>query len=186
MAAWEINRFITINGPDSIVELDDVATLTNKTLTAPTLNRSLLAVAREKWTVSTSAISVTAATAVPLDPYNVGTAAWIYTGNATNTWIPNFGHVSITSNDASINTLLAVGQSLTVAVAAYISNSAAFASQLKIDGQTAFTPNWQGALAPTSGNASSYDVYTYTIIKTAVSGVGTPTYVVYAARTRFA
>lgn len=182
MADWEKNRFITINGSDSIVELDDTAILTNKTLTAPALDRSLIAVAREKWTVSASAISVSAATAVALDPYTVGTSAWIYTGNATNTWVPNFGHASSTSNAASINTWLAVGQSLTVSVAAYISNSAAFASQLKIDGQTAFTPNWQGALAPTSGNASSYDVYTYTIIKTA----GTPTYVVYAARTRFA
>jgi len=185
MAAWEVNRFITINGADSIVELNDEAILTNKTLTAPIVNRSLLAVAREKWTVSSDAISTTSATAVALDPYTVGTSAWIYTGNATNTWVPNFGHLSSTSNEASINTWLAVGESLTVSVAAYISNSAAFASQLKIDGQTAFTPNWQGALAPTSGNASSYDVYTYTIIKTAISS-GTPTYVVYAARTRFA
>lgn len=182
MADWEKNRFITINGSDSIVELDDFATLTNKTLTAPALDRSLIAVAREKWTVSASAISVSAATAVGLNPYTAGTAAWIYTGNATNTWVPNFGHANLTDQTASINTWLTVGQSLTVSVAAYISNSAAFASQLKIDGQTAFTPNWQGALAPTSGNASSYDVYTYTIIKTA----GTPTYVVYAARTRFA
>ena len=57
MADWEKNRFITINGSDSIVELDDTATLTNKTLTAPALDRSLMAVAREKWTVSASAIS---------------------------------------------------------------------------------------------------------------------------------
>jgi len=182
MAAWEINRFIPINGPDSIVELDDVATLTNKTLTSPALNRPKLAVSIEEWTVVGSAISTSSATAVDLDPYTTNTAAWIYTGNATNTWVPNFGHASSTSNAASINTWLSVGESVTVSVAAYISNSAAYASQLKIDGQTAFTPNWQGALAPTSGNASSYDVYTYTIIKTAA----TPTYVVYAARTRFA
>ena len=182
MADWEKNRFITINGSDSIVELDDFATLTNKTLTVPALNRPKLAVSIEEWTVSASAISTSAATAVNLDPFTVKTSAWIYTGNATNTWVPNFGHASSTSNDASINTFLSVGESLTVSIAAYITNAAAYASTLKIDGQTAFTPLWQGALAPTSGNASSYDVYTYTIIKTAA----TPTYVVYAARTRFA
>jgi len=184
MAAWEVNRFITINGADTIVELDDEATLTNKILTAPAINRSALAVTREEWTVSSSAISTLSATAVNLDPFTTNTSAWIYTGNATNTWVPNFGHASSTSNAASINTWLNTGESLTVCVAAYISNSAAFASTMKIDGQTAFTPNWQGALAPTAGNASSYDVYTYTIIKTATTP--TPTYVVYAARTRFA
>ena len=181
MAAWEVNRFITINGSDSIVELDDQATLTNKTLTAPVLNRPKLAVSIEEWTVSASAISTSAGTSVNLSPYGTTTSAWLYTVGATNTWVPNFGHASSTSNAASINTWLSDGESLTVSVAAYISNSAAFASTMKIDGQTAFTPNWQGALAPTSGNASSYDVYTYTIIKTAAN-----TYVVYAARTRFA
>lgn len=181
MAAWEVNRFITINGSDSIVELDDQATLTNKTLTAPVLNRPKLAVSIEKWTVSASAISTSAGTGVNLSPYSTTTSAWLYTGNATNTWVPNFGHASSTSDASSINTILSTGESLTVSVAAYISNSAAFASDMKIDGQTAFTPNWQGALAPTSGNASSYDVYTYTIIKTAAN-----TYIVYAARTRFA
>ena len=182
MAAWEVNRFIAINGPDSIVELDETETLTNKTLTAPVINRSALAVTREEWTVSALAISTSSATAVDLDPFTTNTSAWIYTGNATNTWVPNFGHASSTSNAASINTWLNTGESLTLCVAAYITNTAAFASTMKIDGQTAFTPNWQGALAPTAGNASSYYVYTYTIIKTDA----TPTYVVYAARTRFA
>ena len=186
MAAWEVNRFITINGSDSIVELDDVATLTNKTLTVPALNRPKLAVSIEEWTVAAgTAISTSVGTVVNLDPFTANTSAWIYTGAATNTWVPNFGHVSSTSNGASINTFLSVGESLTVSIAANISTSAAFASQLSIDGQTAFTPLWQGALAPTSGNASSYDVYTYTIIKTALNS-GIPTYVVYAARTRFA
>ena len=182
MAAWEVNRFITINGSDSIVELDDQATLTNKTLTAPALNRPKLAVSIEEWTVNTStAISTSAGTPVNLSPYGTNTSAWLYTVGATNTWVPNFGHASSTSDTSSINTFLSTGESLTVSVAAYISNSAAFASTMQIDGQTPFTPNWQGALAPTSGNASSYDVYTYTIIKTAAN-----TYVVYAARTRFA
>lgn len=182
MAAWEVNRFVTVNGSDSIVELNETETLTNKTLTAPQINRGVVGVLKEEWTVSSSAISLSAATGVNLDPYTTGTAAWIYTGSATNSWVPNFGHASSTSNAASINTWLLEGESLTVSIAAYITSTAAYASTIKIDGQTAFTPNWQGALAPTSGNTSSYDVYTYTIVKTAAS----PTYVVFAARTRFA
>lgn len=176
------NQFITLGGTDTVVDLAATETLTNKTLTAPALNRAALAVAREEWTVSGSAISTSSATAVNLDPYTTNTSAWLYTGNATNSWVPNFGHSSSTSDPSSVNSWLGTNESVTVCVSAYITNAAAFASTMKIDGQTAFTPNWQGGLAPTSGNTSSYDVYTYTIIKTAA----TPTYVVYAARTRFA
>lgn len=176
------NQFITLGGTDTVVDLAATETLTNKTLTEPALNRAALAVAREEWAVSGSAISTSSATAVTLSPYTATASAWLYTGNATNSWVPNFGHESVTDDPSSINSWLSVGESVTVCVAAYITNAAAFASNMKIDGQTAFTPYWQGGLAPTSGNTSSYDVYTYTIIKTAA----TPTYVVYAARTRFA
>jgi hypothetical protein len=42
------------------------------------------------------------------------------------------------------------------------------------------TPKWQGGTAPTSGNASGVDAYTYTIIKTASA-----TFTVLAAQTQF-
>ena len=44
------------------------------------------------------------------------------------------------------------------------------------------TPKWQGGTAPSAGNASSIDVYVYTIIKTAA----TPTYTVLGSQTQFA
>lgn len=44
------------------------------------------------------------------------------------------------------------------------------------------TPEWQGGTAPSAGNASSIDVYVYTIIKTAA----TPTYTVFGSQTQFA
>ena len=50
---------------------------------------------------------------------------------------------------------------------------------IQVDG-VAVTPKWQGGTAPTSGNASSVDVYTYTCIKTAAA-----TWTVLAARTQF-
>jgi hypothetical protein len=43
------------------------------------------------------------------------------------------------------------------------------------------TPKWQGGTAPTSGNASSIDSYTYVIIKT-----GSAAFTVLASVTKFA
>ena len=43
------------------------------------------------------------------------------------------------------------------------------------------TPVWQGGSAPTGGNVTSNDTYTYTAIKTAAS-----TFTVLAAQTQFA
>ena len=61
------------------------------------------------------------------------------------------------------------------------SSIAYYASTIKIDGTTV-TPKWLNGTAPAAGNASSTDVYTFTIIKTAA----TPTYTVLAAVTKFA
>ncbi len=49
-----------------------------------------------------------------------------------------------------------------------------------IDGSSV-TPEWSGGSAPTAGNASSNDVYTYTIIKT-----GDAAFTALAALTQFA
>ena len=50
----------------------------------------------------------------------------------------------------------------------------------QIDG-TPVVPKWQGGTAPTAGNASSIDVYTYTIVKT-----GSAAFTVFASQTKFA
>lgn len=54
-----------------------------------------------------------------------------------------------------------------------------YPSAITIDG-TAVTPKWQGGTAPTNGNLSSTDVYTFSIIKTANA-----TYTVLASQTEF-
>jgi len=74
-----------------------------------------------------------------------------------------------------------VGDSLTVVFLVTQGSTAYYNSAVQIDG-TSVTPKWQGGSAPTAGNASSIDVYTYTIIKTAA----TPTYTVFASQTKFA
>jgi len=54
------------------------------------------------------------------------------------------------------------------------------ATSVTIDG-VAVTPKWNGGTAPSAGNASSIDVYTFTIIKTASA-----TYTVLATQSKFA
>lgn len=155
-------------------------TLTNKTLVSPainsaTLNRPIFNAPFEVWFASTSPISTSGSTVVTLNLITAGSSSFLYTGEATNTWVPNVRG----DGSNSLNNLLAVGQSVTVSVAAKINTSAAFSSSLQIDG----SPNtilWQGGLTPSSGNAGSTDVYTYAIVKTASS-----TYTVFASRTRF-
>jgi hypothetical protein len=55
-------------------------------------------------------------------------------------------------------------------------STAYYQTAFSIDG-SAVTPKYSGGTAPASGNASSIDIYTYTIIKTAA----TPTYTVFGA-----
>ena len=170
MATWEINRFIPINGPDSIVELDDTATLSNKTLTAPAVNNPILQGTKEKWYVVGSAATGT----INFDILT--STAWLYTTNATANWTLNVRG----SSGSTLNSVLADNESVTIAFAAAQGTTAYYNNVFQIGGST-ITPRWQGGLAPTAGNVSSHDVYTYTIIKTT-----TDTYIVYAARTRFA
>lgn len=157
------------------------ATLTNKTLTSPTLNnptvtRGILISPMETWSVSALPVSTAQNTIVPLNLLTAQSSSFLYTGEATNTWVANVRG----DGSNSLNNMLATGQSITVSVAARVGNTAAFSSTLQIDGSPV-TILWQGGLSPTSGNASSTDVYTYAIVKT-----GSATFTVFASRTRFA
>jgi hypothetical protein len=92
------------------------------------------------------------------------------TANSTANGTVNFrGNGSTT-----LASVLAVGQSVSCVLA--ITNSTAYyPSAFQIDG-SAVTPKWSGGTAPSAGNASAIDAYTFTIIKTAA----TPTYTVLA------
>lgn len=68
----------------------------------------------------------------------------------------------------SLDSLLGVGDSITIAV--MIKNGATpyYINSLKIDGTTSgVTTEWLGAAAPSAGTANKKDVYTFTILKTA-------------------
>ena len=59
-------------------------------------------------------------------------------------------------------------------------STAYYLNAYQIDGSSV-TPKWQGGSAPTAGNASSIDSYSFTIIKTADA-----TFTVLASQTQFA
>ncbi len=68
-------------------------------------------------------------------------------------------------SSTTLDSILAVGESITCAVIMAQGSTAYYLNAYQIDG-SAVTPKWVGG-APTGGNASSIDSYTFTIVKTA-------------------
>ena len=98
-------------------------------------------------------------------------AVELYTANQT---------ANRTINFSNVNANLAIGQSLTVAVLMTQGSTPYYLNAYQVDG-SAVTPKWQGGSAPTAGNASGIDSYSFTIIKTADA-----TFTVLASLTKFA
>jgi hypothetical protein len=108
--------------------------------------------------------------------YDITTQSVLYyTTNASGNFTLNFRG----SSGTSLNTLMATGESMTVVFMCTNGTTAYYNSAVQVDG-SAVTPKWQGGTAPSAGNASSIDTYTYTIIKTASA-----TYTVLASLTQF-
>lgn len=121
-------------------------------------------------------VSATAAGSTTIN-YDVTTQAILYyTTNATANFTINFRG----SSGTSLNTLMTTGQVMTVAFLNTNGATAYYNSVVQVDGSSV-TPKWQGGTAPSQGNASSIDVYTYTIIKT-----GSAAFTVLASQTKFA
>ena len=123
----------------------------------------------------TTTISATAATGTI--NYDVITQGVLYyTTNASANWTVNFRGNSGTA----LNTLMAVGETRTVTFLVTQGSTAYYNNAVQVDGSSV-TPKWQGGSAPTAGNPSSIDIYTYSIIKT-----GSAAFTVLASQTRFA
>jgi hypothetical protein len=125
--------------------------------------------------LETATISATAATGTIA--YDVTTQSVLYyTTNASANWTVNFRG----SSGTSLNTIMATGESLSVTFLVTQGSTAYYNSAVQVDGSSV-TPKWQGGTAPTTGNASSIDSYTYVIIK-----VGSASFTVLATVTKFA
>jgi hypothetical protein len=98
-----------------------------------------------------------------------------FTVAISSNWIVNFRG----SQTTPLNSVLGLTQSITAVVMVTQGSTAYYNNVVMIDGITV-APKWQGGSAPLSGNTSSIDTYSYTIIKT-----GNATYTVLASLTKF-
>ena len=80
----------------------------------------------------------------------------------------------------SLDSIMDTGESITIAHIVKQGGTPYYNNVVTIDGSS-ITPEWQGGAAPSSGNANSLDVYSYTIIKT-----GSATFTALASQTQFA
>lgn len=145
----------------SFVTATSTTTLSNKTLLSP----------EEVTTVSATAATGTI-------NFDVNTQADLYyTTNASANFTLNFR----ASSGATLSSILPVGSTVTAVFRNTNGATAYYPTVYQIDG-SAITPKWQGGTAPTAGSASSIDVYSFVITKTAA----TPTYLVLASQTKFA
>jgi len=128
-----------------------------------------------KYIVEPTTISATAATGTI--NYDVATQSIVYyTTNASANWTMNFR----ANSGATLNSLMATGQTITVTFMATQGATAYYNSAVTIDG-SAVTPKWQSGITPNAGNANSVDAYTYAILKT-----GSGAFTVFASQTRYA
>lgn len=124
-------------------------------------------------------ITVSATAATGTINYYVTSQSVVYlTSNAAANWTVN---LTGASTPVTLDTLLSTGQALTLVLMVTQGATAYYNNVVQVDGTTSgVTTKWQGGTAPTSGHASTVDVYTYTVIKT-----GSAAFTVLASQTSF-
>ena len=171
----------TITGNASITTITSGTTIASPTVTSPTITGGtatsttlvtpVITAPLETWSVSATAATGTV-------NVNVKTATnWYYTSNTSANWTFNFRG----DGGTTLNSMLSVGQSVTVGFVVTNGATAYIPTAFQVDG-SAQTVRWQGNVAPAAGNPNNLDAYVFTIVKTAA----TPTYTVFGAQTKFA
>jgi hypothetical protein len=123
----------------------------------------------------TTTVSATAAASTV--NYDVATQSILYyTTNASGNWTLNLRGNSSTT----LNSLMSIGQTITVTFITTQGATAYYNNVVTIDGN-AVTPKWQNGVTPSAGDINSLDVYTFAIVKTANA-----TYTVLASLAKFA
>jgi hypothetical protein len=167
---------VSIEGVN-VVTTSSTDTLTNKTLTSPSINGAHTNLTKELIVQGLEErVNVVASAATGTINIDVATSSiWYYTSNATANHTLNFRYNSGTS----LSSKLAVGDAITLVWMNTNGTTAYYPNTIQIDG-SAVTPKVPAAIS--AGNASAIDVYTFTIIKTAA----TPTYTVLETQQKFA
>ena len=99
-----------------------------------------------------------------------GYTAYVQTNNAvhylTSSATSN-GTLNITyASGTTLNSVMSVGQAITFSLLITNGSTAYYPNAFQVDGSSV-TPKWSGGSAPSAGNASGVDVYSFTILKTA-------------------
>ena len=124
-------------------------------------------------TVTANATAINANTTIDVLSGSVN----YWTANVAANWTLNVRGNSSVRLDSVMNT----NDSITIAyLATQLSSNTFYQSAMQIDG-TSVTPKWQGGTAPSAGNATSIDLYSFTILKTAAN-----TYTVLGSQTQYA
>lgn len=125
-------------------------------------------------------VTVTATAATGTVAFDALTQSVLYyTTNASANWTLNFRGSSTTT----LASLMSTGDSLTLTFLNTNGATAYYPTTFQVDGTaTGVTVKWSGGSAPTAGNASAIDAYSFVIVKTAA----TPTYTVFASQVKFA
>ena len=157
---------ISATGGDTNVDLN----LTPKGIGRVALGAGSIQQTTEKTTISATAASGT----VNFDA--ITQAVLYYTTNASGNWTLNIR----ADGSNTLNSIMDIGETLTVAHMVTNGGTAYYNSAVQVDG-SAVTPEWQGGSAPDAGNTDSVDIYSYSVVKTADA-----TFTVFASQTQFA
>ena len=154
-----------------VVSLAGSETLTNKTLTSAVEQYPVLLGPEERW-------NVTAASAGGTVNFDVLTSGvWYYTNSSSSNWTLNVRGNSSTS----LNNILATGDSITTVFFATNGTTPFYQTLLTVDGATSgVSVKWQNGVAPSAGNTSSIDIYSFTIVKT-----GNAAFTAFGSQTKF-
>lgn len=149
---------------------------TNNTWTGKQTFTGSTSLIASTFTNASELVTVSATSATGTINYDITTQSVLYyTSNAAANWTVNFR----ASSGTSLNSAMAVGESITVVFLVTQGSTAYYNNAITIDGNSV-TPKYQGGSAWTVGNASGIDSYVYTIIKTASA-----TFTVLASQTQF-
>jgi len=133
----------------------DTATTADLTTTQALSNKTFIT-PEERTTVSTSAPTSTT-------NFDASTQGVLFlTGSTTSNWTLNVRG----SSGTTLNSMLAIGDALSIIFIVTNGATAYYQTALTIDGN-AQTVNYSGGTAPAAGNASAKDAYSFTIFKTA-------------------
>ena len=134
-----------------VATTSNTLTMSGKTLTSP-----LLTSPEE----STNIIGSAPAATQTIDFVTSG--VHYFTSNSTSNVTLNFRG----DGSTTLNSLLPIGGSATFSVIFTNGSTPYIANAFQVDG-SAVTPKWSGGTAPSAGNASSNDFYSFNILKTA-------------------